>query len=191
MRNRTLMEVRQESPESVVRTYFRRWNAHDVEGMMALLDDGIVFSLEDSGIGAMRQGLSSYAWAMAAGLRVSIVELDAVEENVRVVFDEQTRVDELLGVGSCRREMEFTVRDGIIRQATWIESRGHDGVTFLTRRREALKPFIEWVEATHPQEARRLFWHGKLNSRGQTLAGRVRRGRRVVELLERYQRSHP
>lgn len=51
----TLEELATEPAASVVRTYLERWDAHDVEGMLALLGDGLVFRWGEDGVRAYEE----------------------------------------------------------------------------------------------------------------------------------------
>lgn len=186
MDDRRLEELRRESLERVVRTYFSRWDAHDAEGMIALLDDGVVFRLGESGWSGFREGvLAGRAWEVAAGMRVDVLELETDGDVVRTVSEKRTRVDDLLGVGPDRDRREFTVRGGIIRRMT-VETGGSERLAYLAERRSKLQPVIAWMESEHPSDAEWLFFHGKIDPYGTSLADRRRKARRLVDLLQCY-----
>lgn len=95
----TLEELAAEPAASVVRTYLERWDAYDVEGMLALLGDGIVFWFWEDGPHAYRERLPyASAWVMAAGFEVRSYELQVEDERmVHATVDWSTRLH-LLGL---------------------------------------------------------------------------------------------
>lgn len=186
MKERDPKELRRESPERVVRTYFSRWDAHDAEGMIALLDDGVVFRLGESGWSGFREGvLVGRAWEVAAGVRVDVVELETDGDVVRTVSEKRTRIDDLLGVGPDPDRREFTVRGGIIRNMI-VETGGFERLAYLVDRRAKLEPVIEWMESEHPSDVGWLFFEGRIDPYGTSLAERRRKARLLVDLLEEY-----
>ena len=108
-----------EPAESVLRTYLARWDAHDMEGMLALLGDGLVFRWGEDGMSAYRENLvRTLAWRLRAAFEITGYELESEgEHTVRASVQSTTRVHELLDLPDAAEELVFWVEAGIIQSS--------------------------------------------------------------------------
>lgn len=188
----TLEELAAEPAESVVRTYLERWDAHDVEGMMALLGDGMVIYFREDIWHAMRTILPvSTAWAMAAGFEIPGYELEAEdEETVHVTLEQRLELYDLLDFSLSTREITFTVTDGIIQRIQYHEPPEEEIQAEIDAYKEALAPVIAWAQRHRPWEAEALFLRGEvLDYSGDTIRELRRRARRHLLLVEDYRNA--
>lgn len=185
----TLEELAAEPAESVVRTYLERWDAHDAEGMLALLGDGPMFWWGKSEIHAYRQGLLAImAWESGAEVGIALRGLELEDEHtVRVSLERNYRPHRLLGLDPLVEELTFVVDDGIIETICWEFWPEEYEERYKSEYREALAPVIAWTRKHRPEEVDELFMGGEVfDNRGESLRGRHRRGRRQSLLVEDY-----
>lgn len=188
----TLESLAAEPAASVVRTYLERWRDHDVEGMMALLGDGIVIYYWEDGWRASRAILPvSTAWTMAAGFEIPGYELEVEDEDtVHVTLEQRMELYDLLDYSLPTREITFRVTDGIIERIQHHDPPREEVRADIAAYREALAPVVAWARQHRPWEARGLFTRsGVFDASGKSIRGLRRRARRQRLLVEDYRNA--
>ena len=181
-----------EPAESVVRTYLERWRDHDVEGMMALLGDGIVlYYSEDSWRGLRAILPSSTAWMMASGHQILEYELVVEDERtIHATIEQSSRLYELIEYWLRPEELTFTVVDGIIERIQYQHPPREVVAADIERYLERVAPVIAWAEDHRPWEAEALFARSEVFDRsGRTIRELRRKARQHILLVEDYRNA--
>jgi hypothetical protein len=162
------------SAESIVRTFLERLDRHEVEGALALLDDGFVFRSVDGGFSADRDALPAMlSWDEVADGEVRIETLERRGDVVEARLMETNYFTRTLGLSGWVVEARFRVQNGRITEEVVSEITA-DGPTFDQRFARALAPVREWATNARPGVADSVFAGGHIARYDAPTARRLR-----------------
>lgn len=172
-----------DAPREVVTTFLQHLDRHDVEGALALLDDGFVFRSGDGTFEAGREAMPAMlAWDAAVEGDVEIRQLKASGDTVRVRLVERNRLTDLLELEPWVVEATFVVRNGRIVEEV-AEEVVADRPAFAERFERALEPVRRWAVEARPSDAKATFEDGSVARYDGPTA------RRLLELIEAHRRE--